>query len=103
MTGEITLRGEVLPIGGLKEKLLAAGRSGIKRVILPKENEKDLSELAPEIKNKFEICLVTWVDEVFELALTEKPALKKKTPVKKRRTLVPPIGKSSDLPKVITH
>ena len=91
MTGEITLRGEVLPVGGVKEKLLAAARGGIKRVILPSENEKDLLEIQQEIKNKFEICLVKWADEVFAQALTKMPAAKaaKKradAPIKKPKT-----------------
>ncbi len=73
MTGEITLRGEVLPIGGLKEKLLAALRGGIKRVLIPHDNVRDLAEVPEEVKNQLEICPVQWIDEVLELALTEKP------------------------------
>lgn len=73
MTGEITLRGEVLEIGGLKEKLLAALRSGIKEVIIPLENEKDLKELPEIIKQKIKIHPVKFVDEVFALALKNKP------------------------------
>ncbi|HEB83041.1 MAG TPA: endopeptidase La [Gammaproteobacteria bacterium] len=73
MTGEITLRGEVLPIGGLKEKLLAAHRAGIKTVLIPKENEKDLVEIPKNILNKLEVKPVRWIDEVLELALTEMP------------------------------
>lgn len=69
MTGEITLRGKVLPIGGVKEKLLAAHRVGASVVILPKENEKDLADIAPEIKGALEIHLVETVDEVFRIAL----------------------------------
>lgn len=71
MTGEITLRGEVLPIGGLKEKLLAAHRGAIKTVIIPHENEKDLVEIADEIKADIEIKPVKWVDEVLEIALSQ--------------------------------
>ena len=73
MTGEITLRGEVLPIGGLKEKLLAAHRGGIKTVIIPHENEKDLTEIPDNIKSQLDIQPVRWIDEVLEIALTEKP------------------------------
>ena len=73
MTGEITLRGEVLPIGGLKEKLLAALRSGIKTVIIPEENRKDLVELPKNIVSKLEIIPVQWIDEVFQIALEHMP------------------------------
>jgi len=73
MTGEITLRGKVLPIGGLKEKLLAAHRGGIKQVIIPAENEKDLSEIPKNILRKLEIHPVSQIDEVLEIALVEKP------------------------------
>src|SRR5262249_775208 len=62
MTGEITLRGEVLPIGGLKEKLLAAGRGGIKQVLIPEENVKDLTEISDEIKNRLDIHPVRWIE-----------------------------------------
>jgi len=73
MTGEITLRGEVLPIGGLKEKLLAAHRGGIKHVLIPKENVKDLQEIPDEVKTAIEITPVQWFDEVLERALERKP------------------------------
>ena len=73
MTGEITLRGEVLPIGGLKEKLLAAHRGGINTVLIPTENKKDLAEIPKNIKDKLNILLVKWIDEVFELALQHAP------------------------------
>jgi ATP-dependent Lon protease len=73
MTGEITLRGEVLPIGGLKEKLLAAHRGGIKTVLIPDENQKDLVEIPDNIKGNLEIKPVKWIDEVLALALTEQP------------------------------
>ena len=72
MTGEITLRGRVLGIGGLKEKLLAALRGGVKTVIIPKENEKNLAELPPQIKDSLEIIPVQWIDEVLALALAHK-------------------------------
>ncbi len=73
MTGEITLRGEVLPIGGLKEKLLAAQRGGIKIVLIPQENVKDLIEIPDNVKNKLEIYPVKWIDQVLEMALERKP------------------------------
>ena len=73
MTGEITLRGEVLPIGGLKEKLLAALRGGIRLVLIPEENERELSEVPDNIKGNLEIKTVNWIDEVLELALTSMP------------------------------
>ncbi|MBA6412191.1 endopeptidase La [Parahaliea sp. F7430] len=73
MTGEITLRGEVLPIGGLKEKLLAARRGGIKTVIIPKENERDLKEVPDNIKEHLEIRAVKWIDEVLAIALEFMP------------------------------
>ncbi|MFM5854665.1 endopeptidase La [Aeromonas rivipollensis] len=73
MTGEITLRGEVLPIGGLKEKLLAAHRGGIKRVLIPKENERDLEEIPDNVKQDLEIYPVRWIDEVLALALQDNP------------------------------
>ncbi|RRJ33026.1 endopeptidase La [Pandoraea apista] len=73
MTGEITLRGEVLPIGGLKEKLLAAHRGGIKLVLIPEENVKDLAEIPDTVKNALEIVPVRWIDKVLELALEHAP------------------------------
>src|SRR3989440_10334939 len=74
MTGEITLRGEVLPIGGLKEKLLAAHRGGIKIVLIPDENQKDLVEIPDNIKGNLDIKPVKWIDEVLAVALTQQPA-----------------------------
>ncbi len=71
MTGEITLRGEVLPIGGLKEKLLAAHRGGIKRVVIPHENTKDLEEIPDNVKQDLEIHPVRWIEQVLELALQD--------------------------------
>ncbi|MEO5342082.1 MAG: endopeptidase La [Gammaproteobacteria bacterium SHHR-1] len=73
MTGEITLRGEVLPIGGLKEKLLAAARGGIQTVVIPHENEKDLVEIPKNVKQNLEIIPVRWIDEVLNIALTRSP------------------------------
>jgi ATP-dependent Lon protease len=83
MTGEITLRGKVLPIGGVKEKLLAAHRAGIKMVILPKENEKDLQEIPQDILNSLRVSLVETMDEVLQVALERLPV---------------PQGQVSDLP-----
>ena len=80
MTGEITLRGEVLPIGGLKEKLLAAHRGGITTVMIPVDNEKDLTEIPDNIKGKLDIRPVKWIDEVFEIALAARPAPRLATP-----------------------
>jgi ATP-dependent Lon protease len=73
MTGEITLRGEVLTVGGLKEKLLAAHRGGIKTVLIPEENTKDLAEIPDNIKNRLDIHPVKWIDQVLELALERAP------------------------------
>ena len=73
MTGEITLRGEILPIGGLKEKLLAAHRGEIKTVLIPEENVKDLTEIPDNIKNQLEIVPVKWIDQVLERALERQP------------------------------
>ena len=81
MTGEITLRGEVLPIGGLKEKLLAAHRGGITTVLIPAENEKDLAEIPENIKRNLEIKPVHWIDEVLQVALQYMPV-----PVEKMET-----------------
>ena len=73
MTGEITLRGQVLKIGGLKEKLLAAHRGGVTTVVIPEENSSDLKEIPDNIKNDLKICKVKWIDEVLELAFETKP------------------------------
>ena len=72
MTGEVTLTGQVLPIGGLKEKLLAAHRAGIKQVIIPKENEKDLADMPKKIKDDIKITSVEHADEVLKIALTKE-------------------------------
>ena len=74
MTGEISLRGRIMPIGGLKEKLLAASRGGIKKVLIPIENKKDLKDVDEQIKNDIEIVLVTHLDDVIEHALESKPS-----------------------------
>lgn len=73
MTGEITLRGEVLPIGGLKEKLLAAHRGGIKTVLIPKDNERDLEEIPDNVIADLEVIPVQWIDEVLKVALERDP------------------------------
>jgi ATP-dependent Lon protease len=73
MTGEITLRGDVLAIGGLKEKLLAALRGGIKTVLIPEENVKDLAEIPENVKNRLELVPVKWIDRVLEIALKQQP------------------------------
>ena len=73
MTGELTLRGRVLPIGGLKEKLLAAVRAGIKTAIIPKDNVKDLADVPENVKNSLTIIPVQMIDEVLIQALVEKP------------------------------
>jgi ATP-dependent Lon protease len=80
MTGEITLRGEVLPIGGLKEKLLAAHRGGIETVLIPIDNEKDLVEIPDNIKGNLKIKPVKWIDEVLEIALAARPVPLAATP-----------------------
>jgi ATP-dependent Lon protease len=74
MTGEITLRGQVLPIGGLKEKLLAAHRGGIRMVLIPDDNTKDLADIPQNIKDSLEIKPVKWIDEVLQVALRHMPA-----------------------------
>jgi ATP-dependent Lon protease len=102
MTGEITLRGEVLPIGGLKEKLLAAGRGGIKTVLIPEENVKDLAEIPDEIKNRIEIRPVRWIEQVLDAALERQP-----TPLaedkKDAEAPVPAAPASEDQGAVLKH
>ncbi len=104
MTGEITLRGKILPIGGVKEKLLAAHRAGITTIILPKENEKDLKDIPPSVLEQLHIHLVETMDEVLDLAL-EKPLNLAMLKEKKSEEYSPNIG-SKDLPnpnETITH
>ncbi|MFP5350778.1 MAG: endopeptidase La [Gammaproteobacteria bacterium] len=81
MTGEITLRGEVLPIGGLKEKLLAAHRGNIKTVLIPEENKKDLADIPKNIRDRLEIKPVRWIDQVLEMALERMPTPIEEKPV----------------------
>ena len=95
MTGEITLRGEVLPIGGLKEKLLAAHRGGIATVLIPHENEKDLAEIPKNIKDKLNILPVKWIDEVFERALQHMPLPEAEQKAKKAESKSPASGQKS--------
>ncbi|MET4808052.1 endopeptidase La [Limibacillus sp. MBR-115] len=101
MTGEITLRGRVLPIGGLKEKLLAALRAGMKTVLIPKENEKDLADIPENVRSKLDIRPVETVDEVLEVALTKKP-----TPIEWNEEEVEKAAlakKEGDHKEVVTH
>jgi ATP-dependent Lon protease len=102
MTGEITLRGEVTAIGGLKEKLLAAHRGGIKTVMIPEENVKDLQDIPENVKNHLEIIPVKWIDRVLEVALETLPqALPEEEPAKPVEAaapVVPPAG-----PDLLTH
>ena len=100
MTGEITLRGEVLPIGGLKEKLLAAHRGGIKTVLIPESNVKDLVEIPDNIKNNLQIHPVKWIDQVLELALERMPHPLEITPVD-IAPVVAPIDNNIEPP--VTH
>ena len=85
MTGEITLRGQILKIGGLKEKLLAAKRGGIKNVIIPKENEPDLQEVPEQITKSLNIIPVEWIDEVISSALIQEPTPSSKK-IKERKS-----------------
>jgi ATP-dependent Lon protease len=100
MTGEITLRGEVLPIGGLKEKLLAAHRGGIKTVMIPEQNVKDLAEIPDNVKNKLEIVPVRWIDKVLEVALERQP-----TPLTEEETAAAAaVAKTAEASEaVVTH
>jgi ATP-dependent Lon protease len=79
MTGEITLRGRILPIGGLKEKLLAAGRAGVKRALIPKDNERDLREIPSHVTDQLEIIPIETIDEALRLALSAMPGVRRKT------------------------
>jgi ATP-dependent Lon protease len=99
MTGEVTLRGRVLPIGGLKEKLLAALRAGIKTVLIPDENEKDLAEIPDNVKSGLTIVPVKTVGEVLKVALTRQPE-----PIDwSEPEIVPPPIADSDADAVVTH
>jgi ATP-dependent Lon protease len=98
MTGEITLRGEVLPIGGLKEKLLAAARGGIKKVLIPEENRKDLAEIPVEITRDLEIIPVKWIDKVLETALERTPV-----PIEDGVDVAQPVAAGKEASAVTTH
>jgi ATP-dependent Lon protease len=98
MTGEITLRGEVLAIGGLKEKLLAAHRGEIKTVLIPEENVKDLAEIPDNVKSQLEILPVKWIDQVLERALERMPEART-APV----AAIPPVGDDKASTTVVTH
>ena len=99
MTGEITLRGEVLPIGGLKEKLLAAHRGNIKKILIPEQNLKDLIDIPDEIKDGVDVIPVKWIDQVIEIALTKEP----KSLIKKSK-VVPTTSKNTiHIDKSIAH
>jgi len=102
MTGEITLRGEVLAIGGLKEKLLAAVRGGIKTVMIPEENVKDLQEIAENVKNKLELIPVKWIDKVLDVALERQPSPLAEIDVAALPEVKDPAGGDAK-PGVITH
>jgi ATP-dependent Lon protease len=91
------LRGEVLPIGGLKEKLLAAHRGGIKTVLIPEENVKDLAEIPEEVKNAIEIVPVRWFDAVLERALERKPE-----PLPEAAPAVAPAAAAPEVRPVVT-
>ena len=103
MTGEITLRGEVLPIGGLKEKLLAAHRGGIKLVLIPEENVKDLTEIPDNVKNAIEIVPVRWIDKVLELALERVPEALPEEEAKPASPVAGEAGKDSGATEVVKH
>jgi ATP-dependent Lon protease len=101
MTGEITLRGKVLPIGGVKEKLLAAHRAGIKTIILPKDNQKDLTDIPASIKDEFTVHLVENMDEVLKIALAYEP-----TPLLQSQEGVPfspPVSSDGDLQESVMN
>ena len=95
MTGEITLRGNVLPVGGIKGKRLAAHRAGIKRVLLPERNQKDMVDVPDEVKAEMEVIYVKRMDEVLPLVLTEVPERLTQPPP-------PPVGLVSAPPTPVT-
>jgi ATP-dependent Lon protease len=101
MTGEITLRGEVLPIGGLKEKLLAAHRGGIKTVLIPEQNVKDLADIPDNVKNKLEIVPVRWIEKVLEVALERQPEALADVPAVEAVTAA--AGKTDGQADVVKH
>jgi ATP-dependent Lon protease len=102
MTGEITLRGRVLPIGGLKEKLLAALRGGIKTVIIPKDNEKDLAEIPDNVKRGMSIIAANSVDDVLKVALVRLPVPIEWEDEGEPKAVTPP-PKADEIGGVVTH
>ena len=102
MTGEITLRGEVLPIGGLKEKLLAAQRGNIKTVLIPQDNEKDLVEIPKKIKDKLIILPVKWIDEILKESLQYLPTPRGKKTVGEKTSL-PQVDKPEKTEEIRRH
>jgi len=102
MTGEITLRGEVLPIGGLKEKLLAAHRGGIKIVLIPEENRKDLAEIPKNILDDLDIRPLKWIDQVLDMALERKPQPLDEKPVASAEA-AKPADDAADASLITTH
>jgi len=101
MTGEITLRGKVLPIGGVKEKLLAAHRAGIRTIIIPRDNQKDLADIPANIRDEFTVHLVECMDDVLKVALTRAP-----TPILDEVpevTFRPPMGADGDIQESIMN
>jgi ATP-dependent Lon protease len=103
MTGEITLRGEVLAIGGLKEKLLAAHRGGIKTVMIPDENVKDLVDIPDNVKNKLEIVPVKWIDKVLEVALERQPVPLPESAAAPAPAALPPAEEKPGAPAAVKH
>ncbi|MBU2875456.1 endopeptidase La [Marinobacter salexigens] len=103
MTGEITLRGRVLPIGGLKEKLLAAHRGGIKTIVIPDENVRDLKEIPDNIKESLEIIPVKWIDEVLDIALAYAPELRKDSSSSEAGSSKPRDDESDSAERINTH
>ena len=103
MTGEITLRGRVLPIGGLKEKLLAAQRGGLKTVLIPKDNEKDLADIPENVKGSIEIVPVGMVDEALSLALTHEPIPASLTTAAGDEPPVTPAEKAENENDIVAH
>ena len=98
MTGEVTLRGRVMPVGGVKMKLLAAHRAGLKTVILPKRNERDLDELPEDVKKAMTFVLVEKIDEVWDKALF--PLTQKKKPKKKIEKEKPALQTKTEKPMI---
>jgi ATP-dependent Lon protease len=90
MTGEITLRGKVLPVGGIKDKVLAAFRAGITEIILPRENDKDLEEIPAEVRDRIEIHQVDSMDDVLRLALDGTPRATRPAPAEELAPPLPP-------------